>query len=473
MRDVLVTAIVLVALVYAFRRPWLGVMLWTWLSIMNPHRMTWGFAYDMPFAAMTAGVTLLAMLTTKETVRLPSHGAVRVLVLFIVWMGVTTAFAYNVDRSFDQLTKIAKIQLMTLVALAVLHDKRHILIFVWVNTLSLAFFGFKGGLYTIATAGGGRVWGPGGFIGGNNEIGLAMLMVIPFLYFLFLQLRRQWQRALIAATMLLTTVAVLGTQSRGAFLAILAMAGVLWWRAPKKLLLGALIAAAAVIGGAVMSAEYAERIASIENYEEDSSAVGRLYAWRTAINIANRRATGAGFAMYDQRIVDRYAAGQDYTGKIDEKILQARAAHSIYFQVLGEHGWIGLVLYVGVFALTWRGASRLRRRARGDPDLLWVRQLASMCHVSLAAYAVGGAFLSLAYFDLPYNIMIIVVVTERWLAHRSARSRAAAEPAATSPTATPKPAATPLGAGPTAASRGALPTAPAWSSSPQTGTPRP
>ena len=430
MRDVLVTVIVLAGLVYAFRRPWAGVILWTWLSVMNPHRLTWGFAYDMPFAAMAAGVTLLSLLTTKEPVRLPRSGPVAVLVLFILWMGVTTLFAYDFGGSVDQLKKVFKIQLMTLVALAVLHEKRHIQMFVGINALSLGFFGVKGGLYTIATAGGGRVWGPGGFIGGNNEIGLAMLVVIPLLYYLYLQVQKKLLRVALIGAMVLTTIAVLGTQSRGAFLAILAMALVLWWRAPRKLLSGAMIVAAALIGGAVMSEQFAERMATIESYEEDSSAVGRLYAWRTAINIANQRPTGAGFAMYDERITGRYAAGYDFEGKIDAKILEARAAHSIYFQVLGEHGWVGLALFVGIFALTWRAATRLRRRTRRDAELQWVFQLAGMCQVALAGFAVGGAFLSLAYFDLPYNIMIIVVVTERWLAQHVAATQSAAPGAA-------------------------------------------
>ncbi len=419
MRDILVTAIVLAALIYAVRRPWAGVMLWTWLSIMNPHRLTFGFAYDAPFAAAAAGVTLLSLLMTKDPVKLPSNAAYRTLVLFIIWMTITTAFAMFPGDSLDQLKKVFKIQLMTLVALAVLHEKRHIHIFVWVNALSLGFFGFKGGLFTIMTAGGGRVWGPGGFIGGNNEIGLAMLVSIPLMYYLFLTEKNKWVKRGLIAVMVLSAIAVLGTQSRGAFLAIIGMGAVLWWRAPRKLVSGVLIGLAAAAALAVMSEQFFERMQTIQTYEEDSSAVGRLYAWQTATNIANSRPLGAGFAMYHQSIADRYGAGYSFDGKIDAKILTARAAHSIYFQVLGEHGWVGLILFVLIWVFSWRTASRLRKRARGDPELLWVFHLGSMCQVALVGYCIGGAFLSLAYFDLPFNIMVMVVVTERWLNSRS------------------------------------------------------
>ena len=130
--------------------------------------------------------------------------------------------------------------------------------------------------------------------------------------------------------------------------------------------------------------------------------------------------------MYEQVISDRYGAGLNFTGMIDPKILEARAAHSIYFQVLGEHGWVGLVLFLGVFVLTWRMGSSLRKRTKGQAELQWVYQLAGMCQVSLAGFAVGGAGLSLAYFDLPYNILIILVVTDRWLAQHQAVAQGAA-----------------------------------------------
>jgi putative inorganic carbon (HCO3(-)) transporter len=425
MRDVLVTAIVLGALPFALRRPWIGVILWTWLSIMNPHRLTWGFAYDAQFAAMAAGATMLGLFFTRDKVQLPRSGVVYMLIAFVSWMVITTVFAMYPGDSLTQLEKVLKIQLMTLVALAVLHEKQHIQMFIWINAFSIGFFGFKGGLYTIATAGGGRVWGPGGFIGGNNEIGLAMLVVIPLLYYLYLSTTRRWIRYGLIVTMVLSAIAVLGTQSRGAFLAIIGMAGFLWWRSPRKLLPGVAIVLAGVLALAVMSDAFVARMETIKTYQEDSSAMGRLYAWATAVNVANSRPFGAGFAMYEQAVANRYGAGFTFGGLINPKVLAARAAHSIYFQVLGEHGWIGLFLFLALWVLAWRRANRLRVSSRGNREMQWVHQLASMSQVALVGYAIGGAFLSLAYFDLPYNILVMIIVTQRWLERQAVQPSAA------------------------------------------------
>ena len=430
MRDILVTAIVLGTLPFVLRHAYIGVYLWTWLSVMNPHRLTWGFAYSAPFAAMAAGATLIALVFTKDPVRLPRSGTLYVLIMFVLWMCLTTALAIFPGDSVVWLVRVLKIMLMTVVAMAVLHEKEHIQTFVWVNTLSLAFFGVKGGIYTIRTAGGGMVWGPGGFIEGNNEIGLAILMTIPFLYYLRLTADNKWVRRGLVAAMLLCAVAVLGTQSRGAFLAIAVMSVVLWWRSPKKLLFGAGAVVAGIAVLSVMPWSLEERIRSITEYETDGSAVGRLNAWETAINVANGRPTGAGFEMYNPTVWQIYAPNPEEQRASDPSIV--RAAHSIYFQVLGEHGWIGLGLFLILWLMTWREASRLRKRARGDPQFDWVFHLAGMSQVSLVGFAVGGAFLSLAYVDFAYNIMIVLVVTQRWLASqlttRDAPAAASARP---------------------------------------------
>lgn len=415
MRDILITAIVLGSLPYIFRHAWIGVLMWTWLSIMNPHKLAFGFAHDAPFAALVGIVTLIALVTGKDKVSLPRHGIVVALILFLLWTGITTVFAIYPGDSVTQLEKVLKIQLMTFVALAVLRERKHIQLFAWVNALSVGFYGLKGGLFTLRSGGGERVWGPaGGFIEGNNELGLAMLMVIPLLFYLLVTTEHKWIRRGLLLTMLMSAVAVLGTHSRGALLAIVAMGGMLWLRSPvNKLVSGVAILVAGGLLFTFMPDSWHERMGTIRTYEQDSSAMGRINAWETAINIANSRPTGAGFEAYTPLIFGIYAPNPAEDRAADPN--HARASHSIYFQILGEHGWIGLFLFLSIWWLMWREAGRLRAQTRGKLEHAWVFHLASMCQVALVGYAVGGAFLSLAYFDLPYNLMVIVVVMRRWL----------------------------------------------------------
>ncbi|MCU0943280.1 MAG: putative O-glycosylation ligase, exosortase A system-associated [Hydrogenophaga sp.] len=414
MRDILMVLLFAGILPMAVRFTWVAVMLWTWVSIMNPHRLTFGFAHDLPYAAAAAGAAFISLLINRDKLHFPRDASVTFLLLFIAWTCVTTAFAYYPGDSLVQLEKVAKIQVMTLVALAAIRERKHIELFVWINALSIGFYGVKGGIFTITTGGSERVWGPaGGFIEGNNELGLAMVMVIPLLNYLRLVSQNTWIRLGLVLTMLLTAVAVLGTHSRGAFLAIAAMAAFLWLRSHRKVLSGV---AMLIIGSALlafMPGNWEERMGTIKTYEEDGSAMGRINAWETAFNIANARATGAGYSMYTTEVFAVYAPRPAENRAADPRI--ARAAHSIYFQVLGEHGWVGLVLFMAIGAASFMRAGRLRREAQAAPETLWLHHLAGMIQVSMVGFAVGGAFLSLAYFDLPYNILVVVVACSYWM----------------------------------------------------------
>jgi len=400
MRDLLIVLFVLWVLPKAVRHTYVAVNLWTWISIMNPHRLTYGFALDFPFAAIAAVAALVSLLVTKDQLKLPGEKPVIFLILFLIWMCITTAAAYYPADSFIQLKKVLKIQLMTLIALAAIKEKKHIDWFIWVSVISIGFYGVKGGVFTISTGGNARVWGPpGGFIEGNNEIAVALIMTIPLMNYLRIMAENAWVKRGLITMMLLSAAAALGTQSRGALLALAAMGAVMWMRSERKLAMGIIVGFVAVGLVAFMPSAWEERMSTIAEYEQDGSAMGRINAWWLAFNIANSRITGAGYEAYSGELFAAFAPNP----------LDIHVAHSIYFSVLGEHGYIGLVLFLLLWLSTLGVARRLRSETRDIDELKWLFNLAGMCQVSLVGYAVGGAFLSLAYFDLPFNIMVMLV----------------------------------------------------------------
>ncbi len=164
-----------------------------------------------------------------------------------------------------------------------------------------------------------------------------------------------------------------------------------------------LIILVGVIAAMSLPEHWFSRMNTITNYEQDGSAMGRINAWWMAWNLARENFFGGGFDIYNAFAFSLYAPDP----------LSIHAAHSIYFQVLGEHGFIGLALFLLMWVLVWRKANGLRKDFRNSAELKWVSDLGAMCQVSLVGYAVGGAFLSLAYFDLPYNVLIIVVLAHR------------------------------------------------------------
>jgi putative inorganic carbon (hco3(-)) transporter len=404
MRDILVTLIVFGMLPKIFKYPYVGALMWVWISVMNPHTQGWGFAMSFPFAAIIAAATLASLLmNNKDPKNLPLTSVTWVFIAFVLWMNVTTVFAIYPEAVYEQWNKVMKIMLMTFVTLMLIKTKEHVQLLIWVIVISLGYYGVKGGIFTIRSGGGDMVWGPTGtFIGGNNEIALALIVTIPLMHFLQTISNDARVRHGLTIAMILCALAALGSYSRGALLAIAAMGCFLWFKSKHKLRIGLLLLLAVPPAIAFMPDKWTERMDTINNYEEDGSVQGRFNAWWMAYNLAkDRPILGGGFEVITPELFQRYAPNPE----------DLHAAHSVYFQALGEHGFVGLGLYLLLGLMTWRTGSWIVRNTAKHPEYQWAANLATMIQVSLIGFSVGGTFLSLLYFDVPYYLMTAMVVT--------------------------------------------------------------
>ncbi|MFC0136115.1 putative O-glycosylation ligase, exosortase A system-associated [Massilia eurypsychrophila] len=422
MRDIIITLIVFGSLPFIFKRPYIGILMYIWISVMNPHRLSWGFAFSYPFAAIVAATTLVALLLTKDPKQLPRSSIVWTYLAFCVWMVVTTLFAFFPAECTDLLIRMWKTAVMTVAMILLIKTRRQIYLVVCALCLSIGYYGAKGGVFTVASGGASTVWGPeGSYIEGNNEVALAFITIIPMMYFLVHETPNKWIKRGILAVMALCAMAALGSYSRGALVGIVAMMGYLWWKSPKKAVMGTVMVLLLPAAIAFMPDKWTARMDTINTYEQDESAMGRINAWKMATNLAlERPLVGGGFHIWTGNIFALYAPNPN----------DVHAAHSIYFQVLGEHGFVGLGLYLLLATLAFRRCSWIVRMTAKRDDLKWAATLGTMIQVSLLGFAVGGAFLSLAYYDVPYYLMALVVCTgylvENTLKAEAAAARASA-----------------------------------------------
>lgn len=402
MRDIFVTLLVFAGLPFALQRPVFGGLMWVWISVMNPHTQGWGFATTFPFAQLIAGVTLISVLKSRDKHPLAMTSISVTLILFVLWMNVTTPFALFPNAAWFQWNKVMKIMLMTFVVMMVVRKREDIRNLIWVLVISLGYYGVKGGIFTIRRGGSDRVWGPiGTFIGDNNALALALIMTIPLMYYLMQELPKRWMRHAMLVAMALTALAALGSYSRGGLLAIIAMMVFMWKKSRHKLAGAALLVLLVPLALLFMPDQWGARMDTIAEYRADHSAMGRLNAWEMAFNLAKDRFFGGGYAMYEPLTFAMYAPIPS----------DVHAAHSIYFQAMGEHGFVGLILYLLLGVFTWRNAAWIVRHCRGHADMQWAAGLAAMIQASLIGFAVGGAFLSLLYWDVPYYLMAAIMAT--------------------------------------------------------------
>jgi putative inorganic carbon (hco3(-)) transporter len=409
MRDYIVFAIVFSLLPFALKRPVVGILTFVWISLMNPHRLCYGAAYSFPFAAVIAATTFVGLLMTPGAKRFPLTPVTLVLILFTAWMTLTSFFAFDPSMAWPAWNTVVKTILMVLIAMAAINTERDVKALAWVMALSLGFYGLKGGIFTLTSGGVNHVVGPDGtYISDNNTLALALIAALPFIWYLQLHPVKSWFRIGFIGLTLLTVISTVGSYSRGALLGGAAMLFFLWLKGRQKLLTGAAIAAIVLVVYSFMPAQWFDRMNTIDDYQQDASAMGRINAWYFAINVAKDNLFGGGFKAFTPQMFQRYApVPTDY-----------HVAHSIYFQVLGDHGFIGLALFILLMILAWRTGTRVKKFCTEKSDLKWAADLATMCQVSIIGYAVGGAFLSMPYYDFYYYIIAVLILLEKLLVQK-------------------------------------------------------
>jgi len=408
MRDYVILAIIFTSLPFCLFRPYIGALVWAWVSYMNPHRLAWSVARHFPVAQLVGGALLLGTLFTKDRERLPMERETILLLLLGAMVTITGFYAFFPSTSWSQWSQFAKVLLINFVTIMLCLDKKKLRYLLMTIALSIGFYGFKGGIFSILTGGKHIVYGPpGSFITSNNTLGLGLLMVLPMLFFLAREEKNPALKAILRVTFFLTIIAIICTYSRGAFLGLAAISFLFLLKSRHKILAAIVFVVGIYLAFMFLPEKWFGRMETIETYEEDKSALGRMNAWRLAWALAlDRPYTGGGFGVFEAGGTTRTDLYMTYT----PESTTFHNVHSCYFEMLGEHGFIAFSLFLSLFFSSFLSLRKLRKTFKRIPSCQWICSYADMLELSLVAYMVSGTFVGLAYFDLPYNVIGMVII---------------------------------------------------------------
>jgi probable O-glycosylation ligase (exosortase A-associated) len=202
----------------------------------------------------------------------------------------------------------------------------------------------------------------------------------------------------------------LTSYSRGAFLACAALGGVHLLRSRQKLraLAGVIVIVTVVLF--VLPDAFWTRMDTIQAYEEDDSATGRLHFWEVAIAMANANPwLGVGFNAY-KAAYDTYDFSHGEYG-------EGRSVHSSFFGVLADTGYIGIALWMAILVSALWSCYRIQKHAARESLPVELAQGAAALEASLVAYMVSGSFLPNQYGEMFWHFIGITIVLQRLADH--------------------------------------------------------
>lgn len=424
MRDFFLLAVLPFLIFAIFHRPFIGLGLWIWTALFYPNGWVYGLAsgirFNLLFTALTIGVYILS----KNKSRLQLGWLGGLVLLFFFWTCLSSIFGMAPsDYVWEIWSRFAKVIALFVFVLLIIEQKLHIDFFLWCIVLSVGFFAGLEGLKYIASGGGHHIEGMTGHVlGDRNELSIAMAMLLPICFYLLSEFGAASKILKFGFLSLigLLVIAIIGTNSRGGLIALAAVGAYLFVKSKRKLGFAVLIAFALFAAIHFIPEEWFERMNTIAQAEGDASFMGRVVAWKLSLIMAVQHPfLGGGFKALEYFPVWT-ALSQDfhhyaffYTGNALPSTTQARAAHSIYFQVLGDHGFIGLLLFLSILFATFSKTNAIVKKNRLAKGPEWLNHLATMLRLSIFTYAVGGAALSFAYFDMFYALIGLVIVLDK------------------------------------------------------------
>lgn len=423
MRDALLLVFVLAALLATLRYPFVGLLTWAWFSLMTPHQEAYG-AFGLPLNMMIAAATLASMAAHGWFGRLRMDGTTALILVFALLLCVSQAFSLDPANSAQYLDRFLKTLAFVLLCIQATTDKLRINALVWALVLSIGYFAARGALFTVVTLGHYHVFGPENTVlFDNNQLGIAIASILPLVVYLRGEAQTAALRWALMALFVAGIVCILGTQSRGAFVALMVYFVYYFLRSKKKLLLTAGLGAVLVAGAAFMPSAWMTRMETIGSATEDTSFMGRVNAWiiNTKFALAHPL-TGAGLRNpYEKELIATVAP---------DMVDKAAAGHSIYFEILGGAGFIALAAYLAILVSSLFKARAVERwRADAPP---WIRNLAYAAQISLVVFMAGGASVSMEMWD-GYWIVVAVIAAARRMIDKEAALAAAPEPNARQP----------------------------------------
>ena len=419
MRDLVFIAFLGAFFALGFRKPFLFVLTYVYIDVVSPQRLTYLLLNSVPISMIAVGLSVLGWLAIddKRNMRIaPRQGLLLLLLLYCAYTTHNADFPIEAQYKWEWVWKALAFAIFLPLTLRTKLRIEALLLFMVLSASSIIITG------GIKTALGGGGYGELNLMIDNNSglyegstISTVAIAIIPlvlwFSKFGTIYKPNRWVRLFCYCLCFACLLIPVGTSTRTGLLCI-ALLGVLMLRDAKNRLL--YIGGAAMLGVVALPflpSAFTQRMETIQTYKQDESASTRLAVWGWTIDYAKQHPLGGGFEAYRQNRI-RYdivsAEGMSNNAKLDVKVAidAGRAYHSAYFEMLGEQGYPGLLMWLilqvgGLFRM-----EVLRRRYRDSrEEWAWVSPLATALQHGHIVYLLGACFVGIAF--QPFMFMLI------------------------------------------------------------------
>ncbi len=436
MRDLVFVGYLAAIMLLAFKRPFLFTLVYAYVDIVSPQRLSYFLLNSVPLSLILFVLAFLGFMIgdDKRDVRVAPRWVL--LLVLLAYCGYTTSVAAEAVAALEKWGWVWKALVFAAFLPLTLRTKLRIEGLVLTMVLCASALIVTGGIKTAAGGGG---YGSLVMLIDDNSglfegsiISCVAITIIPLILWLAKHgtiFKPDWKVRIYAAALIFACLLIpVGTQARTGIVCI-AVLGLLLLRYARyrMLYLGGVV----LIGLAAipfLPSSFTERADTIKNYKADESASTRLAVWAWTWEYVKEHPMGGGFEVYRQNRI-RYDMAQTAnlgepvpadTPDVKQIVDSGRAFHSSYFEMLGEQGFPGLIIWLIIqIGGVWRMEIIQRMyRKRNRPDEAWVAPLASALQNSQIIYLVGSLFVGIAFQAYFFMLTALQIGFDTYLSRR-------------------------------------------------------
>jgi putative inorganic carbon (hco3(-)) transporter len=391
--------------------PFVGVLIYDWIDYLPPGDI-YSASLLSNYLSLTIGALTFFVWLLREEKTVPRPLSVMLLMAgLLIWMNITWLFALAPEAGQFKWDRTIKVIGFAILTAQMLSTRVRIEAFVWAFVLAAAYFSVPSAIKVIVSGNSGGIHdgdvvagGYASFFGDRVTLSVVLAMTLPFALYLarwptlcpprWLKFAKPVMLG-VAATCLLASI---GTFARTALITMGVTLFMLGIRSQRKIIGPLAVVATGLVLYMVAPEDWFGRMDTLRDYHQDASAMGRIDAWKWAWSFGlHHPILGGGFGVF---VLD---AGS-ITGKSGWL-----EAHNIFFEILAEHGFVGLGLFCGLIIAIYRSCATVQKRVRGHEELTWMADLARATQVAVVAFAIGGSFVSIASNPFLYMLAGITV----------------------------------------------------------------
>jgi probable O-glycosylation ligase (exosortase A-associated) len=436
MRDLALVAFIGALLLLALKRPFLFVLVYLYIDTVSPQRISYYLLNRLPISMIVAALAIGAwlLLDRKELRVAPRQGLILILLAYVTWTTADADVPIEAWQKWDWAWKALFFAVFLPFTLRTRLRIESALLFL---TLSAAAIIIVGGIKTLLSGGG---YGVLNLMVDNNSglyesstistIAIALIPIILWLTRFGTVFPPDWRVKTFAAGLVFACLLIpIGTEARTGLVCI-AVLGLLLLRDAKRRFL--YLGGAALLGLAAipfLPSSFTNRMETIQGFKADESAGTRLAVWAWTWDYVQHHPLGGGFEAYRQnriqvQTVNTQTSGETQLVTAQTMADEGRAYHSAYFEMLGEQGFPGLVLFLLIHGIGLVRMEIIRHRyRRAEGDKAWIAPLATALQNFQLVYLVGALFVGMAYQPFVYLMLATQIGFDSWLSGRERRER--------------------------------------------------